>query len=294
METQYIREFIVLAETGSFLETAERLFISQSSLTRHIKTMEGELGAQLFDRTTRKVLLNRFGRLFLQYAKEIDRVQYEYTTAFYNVLQGVRGTIRVGAPPTMIPYRITDVLSRFQMENSTFSLEIIEGDSLQLVKMLRTGQCDLAFIREPSDENNEFNKLPYASDVLVALMSEDHIFAKRDAIQLSDLMHEPLLMVGRDTFAYSFCVSECRKAGFEPRVAYSGHNTENILDLLSKGMGVALMMEKDPSSIINSRIAVVSIEPIVRSIISLAYPKSIEMSEAGIHFLNLVKTVSQF
>ena len=294
MEIEYIREFIVLAETGSFLETAERLFISQSSLTRHIKSIEEELGAKLFDRTTRKVKLNSFGRLFLQYAREIDRIQYEYTTVFYNKLQGVSGAVRVGAPPTMIPYRITEVLARFQRENSAFSLEVIEGDSLQLTKMLRSGQCDLAFIREPSDVDNEFNKLPYATDLLVALIPESHLFARQDAIQLSDLIHEPLILVGRDTFAYSFCVGECRKAGFEPRIVYSGHFTDNIIDLVGKGMGIALLMEKDPSSIIKPGISVVDIEPSIKSVISLAYPKNASMSEAANHFLNLVKTVTKY
>ena len=294
MEMKFIREFIVLAETENFLEASERLFISHSSLSRHLQAMEEELGAQLFDRTTRKVKLNSFGRLFLQYAREIDRIQYEYTTAFYNKLRGVRGTVRVGAPPTMIPYRITEVLARFQQENSAFSLEIIEEDSLHLVKMLRAGHCDLAFIREPSDENNEFNKLPYASDVLIALLPEKHLFAKRDAIQLSDLAHEPLLLAGKDTFSYSFCIGECRKAGFEPRVAFTGHSLENTIDLIVKGMGVALQLKHNAASSKKQGIAIVNIEPTIRSFISLAYPKNVILSEAANHFLNLAKTVSQY
>ena len=75
MEIDYIREFVVLTETENFLEAAERLFISQSSLTRHIKSLEEDLGMQVFDRTTRKVTLNNFGKLFLPYAKEISRIQ---------------------------------------------------------------------------------------------------------------------------------------------------------------------------------------------------------------------------
>ena len=170
----------MLAETGNFFETSEKLFISQSSLTRHVKAMEEELGAHLFDRTTRKVKLSRYGHLFLQYAREISRIQYEYNTAFFNELQGVHGIVRVGSIPSMVPYKITDVLAQFQRENSAFSLEIIEEDPYQLVKMLRTGQCDFAFIREANDADNEFNKLPYAADVLVALTPKNHSLASRE------------------------------------------------------------------------------------------------------------------
>ena len=69
MEIEYIKEFVVLAETENYLEAAESLFISQSTLSKHIKIIEKELDVQLFDRTTRKVHLNKYGKMFLKYAK---------------------------------------------------------------------------------------------------------------------------------------------------------------------------------------------------------------------------------
>lgn len=290
MEIEYIQEFVVLAETGNFFEAAEKLFISQSSLTRHIKSMEEELGAQVFDRTTRKVTLSYFGKLFLPYAKEINRIQYEYTTAFYNARQGTHGNVKVGSIPIMIPYKITDVMARFQRENSNFSLDVMEADSLQLVKMLRSAQCDFAFLREWDDSDNEFNKVAYASDVLVALVPKDHILATEEYLQLEQLRHEPLLLLAKDTFMYSLCISECRNAGFEPRVTFTGHRAENILDLVSKGMGIALLMKKASSALVNEHIQVVNIEPRISTTINLAYPKNVVLSEASHHFLNLVKS----
>mgnify|MGYP000853090719 CR=1 FL=1 len=290
MEIDYIREFVVLAETGNFLEAAEKLFISQSSLTRHIQSLEKDLGTSVFDRTTRKVTLNYFGKLFLQYAKEISRIQYEYTTAFYNEMQGVQGKVKVGSIPIMIPYKITDVLSQFQRENSAFSLDVIEADSLDLVKMLRTGQCDFAFIRESDDSDNEFNKLSYAKDTLVALMPQHHFLSDRNSLELSLLSHEPLLLLANDTFMHSLCIAECRNAGFEPRISFTGHRAENIIDLVSKGMGTALLMKRASSSLIKPGVVVVNIEPSIGSAISLAYLKNTTMTEAAKHFLNLVKT----
>ena len=294
MDIRHIQEFLVLADTGNFMETAEKLFVSQSSLTRHIKTMEEELGAQLFDRTTRKVTLSRFGHLFLQYAREINRIQYEYNTAFFNELQGVHGVVRVGSIPSMVPYKITDVLARFQRENSAFSLEIIEEDPLLLIKMLRSGQCDFAFIREANDADNEFNKLPYASDVLVAIAPESHTLAAREVIQFSDLLHEPLLLLSKDSFMYNLCITECRKAGFEPRIVFTGQRGENILDFVEKGLGIALLTKKASSSIIGPRVTVVNIEPIIRTTISLAYPKHTPISDAANHFFEFIQTVSEY
>ena len=140
MEIDYICEFSVLAETCNFLEAADQLFISQSSLSRHLKTLEKELGVPLFDRTTRSVTLNGFGQLFLPYARQIAAIRYEYTTAIGNAVNAEHGNIRIGSIPVMTQYRITDVMMRFRQENPRFTLDVIEADSNQLTKMLRSNQ----------------------------------------------------------------------------------------------------------------------------------------------------------
>ena len=101
MEIQYVREFLSLAETGSFFETAEQLFVTTSSLSRHIKALESEMGVTLFDRTTRKVTLNRYGKLFLPFAKEFARIDEECTRAFATDQHEQTNTITIGSIPMM-------------------------------------------------------------------------------------------------------------------------------------------------------------------------------------------------
>ena len=78
MEINYLKEFVILARTGNYLETADCLYMGQSSLSRHIKTLEEELDIRLLDRTTRKVSLTEAGRLFLPYAEHIMSLQEQY------------------------------------------------------------------------------------------------------------------------------------------------------------------------------------------------------------------------
>ena len=78
MEISYFKDFVILAETKNFWAASERLYIGQSSLSKHIKTLERELGAPLFTRTSRKVELTEFGELMLPYAQSLSRMQYEY------------------------------------------------------------------------------------------------------------------------------------------------------------------------------------------------------------------------
>lgn len=84
METGTIKEFVTLADCLNFSEAASRLFISQSSLSKHIKALERELGLALFDRTTRSIRLSGAGERYLPYAREISRLCAESETEIEN------------------------------------------------------------------------------------------------------------------------------------------------------------------------------------------------------------------
>ena len=288
MEIEYICEFVVLAETCNYMEAADQLFISQSALSRHIKALEDELRVQLFDRTTHKVFLSSFGHLFLPFAKQIAATRYEYETAIGNALNAEHGNIRIGSIPVMSQYHITDLVMRFREENPGFSLDIIEGDSTELVRMLRSGQCNLAFLREGEEDTNEFNTIHYDSDVLTAFVHKDHPFARREFIRIEHLKNEPLMLLSKNTFMYSLCLGACHRAGFEPTVVLTTHRASNMLDFVRKKMGVALLTKRPTLPILTDDIAVVDIEPRIITNINLAYPKNQPLSVGARRFVNLL------
>ena len=292
MEIDYICEFAVLAETCSFSEAAEQLFISQSALSRHLRALEADLGAPLFDRTTRSVTLNSTGQLFLPYARQIASIRYEYTTAIGNAVSGEHGNIRIGSIPVMNSYGITDAMLRFRTENPRFTLDVMEADSNQLTKMLRSNQCDLAFIREWDDRDNEFNKVRFTTDHLAALLPPHHRLAGETVMHLPQLKGEPLILLGKDTFMYSLCVQECRKAGFIPQVVFTGHRAENIIDLVRKGMGIALLTKRPMLPLVGDDIVMLDVEPRITTTISLAYSKVHPLSIGSRHFIELIKAMA--
>lgn len=271
MDIDYIHEFVVLADTGNYMEAADKLFLTQSSLTRHIQKLEADLGVLLFDRSTRHIELNKYGNLFMPYARQISQLQKEYSTTFCNELNRERGTIRIGAIPVMAQYQITDILARFQQENRNFMLDIQEADSLKLIQMLRDEEIDFAVIRESDDASSAFCKIPITQDTLAALMPAGHPLAVKDHIELKQLYRDSFLLLGRDTFMYSLCVRECRSAGFEPHIAFTSNRVDNIIGLVSKGMGVGLLTKRPVMSANHSEIAVVDILPAITTTISLAY-----------------------
>lgn len=289
MEIEYIREFVKLTETKNFAETAEQLFTTQSTISKHLKKIETELGVQLFNRTSRQVELNKFGQLFLPYAKKILQMQYEYTTAFYNEIGELQEHLTIGSIPVMAQYNITDIIARFKQKNVNFSLTVIEAESNDLKEILRQDKCELAFIRETEIKTEEFAKIHYMDDTLVAVLPISHPFAQNKVLALKDLKNENFLLLEFHTMIYKLCINACYNAGFNPNITYNGHRIENIVDLVSKKMGISLLMKKQAEYQKTSDICLIPIIPDITTHINLYYKKSKKLSIAAKHFLRCMQ-----
>ena len=292
MEIQYVREFLSLAETGSFFETAEQLFVTTSSLSRHIKTLESEMGVTLFDRTTRKVMLNRYGKLFLPFAKEFARIDEECTRAFATDQHEQTNTITIGSIPMMRAYRITDLLAEYQLGNKTTELNVLEGDPFNLLPRLKEKEIDFAFLRDQGNLPEEFDKISFTEDHLCIVVPASHPLAKRTSIGIPDLQNEQLLMIGKDAFMYKLCTDLCREAGFEPLVRFTSHRAENLVDGVERGMGLAMLMRKPAALLISDRCKLIDVTPEVKTIISLVWLKNRKLPPHHKRFMELVKGVN--
>lgn len=286
MELEHIREFVNLAETRNFAETADRLFTTQSTISKHLKAMETELGVRLFDRTSRRVELNAFGKLFLPYAQTILNTQYEYQTAIYNHSENMRSTLNIGSIPVMAQYHITDIIMRFRRENTHFTLNVTEAEPSELIRLIQKGGCELAFIRETGGYDQNLTKIPYWTDRLVALLPAVHPLANRELLEIRDLSTEDFLFIKEKTYLYDLCVKVCTDAGFTPRIAFSGHRIENIIDFVAQGMGIALLMKQQVAHLSREQFRIVPLSPVITSQISLVYRKDRRLSPAAAHFLN--------
>ena len=291
MELKYIREFLSLAKTGSYFETAEQLFVTTSSLSRHIKALEEELGIPLFDRTTRKVSLNRHGRIFLPYAEQFVRVDDECAAAFREETDFARGSLNIGSIPMMKAYHINEILRQYRQANKNVTVNINEADSTPLKKMLEDGEIDFAFLRNRHISVDEFETIPIAEDHLVAALPRSHPLARQKSITIDQLREDSLLLISRNSFMYRLCTDLCKGAGFQPRVVFTSQRAENLMDLVDQGTGVALLMCKPLATLTPESCVLVDIAPRVTTTVFLAYLRDRKMSPAGRRFLELCRIV---
>jgi LysR family transcriptional regulator, transcription activator of glutamate synthase operon len=293
MEINYLKEFVVLAQTGNFMEAADILFSSQSTLSKHIQSIEAELGVSLFDRTTRKVRISKFGELLLPYAQQIAELQDKYTAVLKSSLETDRDILTVGSIPALAQYKIIDIFVNFKKSRPQSTLNVMQAGSEELKEMLRHKKCELAFIRFTDEVDDDLEKIPYAVDTMVAVLPIVHPLAKQKTVPLRMLADEDFLLIEKQTYLYRLCISACKLSGFEPKIAFTDHKVGILVDLVIKGMGVALLMKQLALYVSNPKTAIVDISPSVSTQICLCHLKGVELSDAAKHFVLCAESISK-
>lgn len=263
----------MIARYQNFSLAAEELFTSQAALSKHIQALEKELGVPLFNRTTRSVHLSSFGNILLPFAQQVE-AQYEtIEKQIKEEIEKGQRLLRIVSIPVMAQYGITDPLYAFRAAHPEIQLSVSEHESSQIDKLLEKGVFDLAFNRILADNISEspYDEIPYYTDHLVAVLPESHPRAGERCISLLDLRDDSFLLMDENTYMYRICVDACRSAGFLPRTVYKGHRPENLIEFVSQGMGVSLLMKRQANFYKNPGIAVVELTEQVSIRISLLY-----------------------
>lgn len=285
MDISRFGEFVILAQSRTFLDASELLFMSQSTLSKHIMGMERELGCTLIDRTQRNVTLTAHGAALLPYAQKIATLQHRYVAALQRDIEEPLECITVGSIPIMAPYGITDAVIDFQQANPSYSIELIEGEGSALKQMLMREEIDLAFIRDDSASEPEFKKIPFATDRLVAVLPLNHPLAARSSVTIDDLIDENFLMLPQGSFVSQLVLTLCSAAGFSPRVTFTGKRAENIISLVARGAGISLLMRKPSESLAEQKAALVDIDPAATSEVKLYLKRDRTQPQAVVSFI---------
>jgi LysR family transcriptional activator of glutamate synthase operon len=288
MDTRHLRQFAFLAQVGNFSEVAEKFFISQSALSKHIKSLEEELGAQLFDRTGKGVILNDYGKLLLPYAKQMVMLEDHFTKDIYNKRNDADHIIVIGTE-----YRITGLLSEFRSTHKDYLLSAIDANLVgEIRELLRTGKCELAFICDLQDPHGDFVSIPYVHEAIVAVLYESHPLAGCSNIALEELADEDFVMLPPNSPHNEFILGKCHEVGFTPKIVMTAPRGNEIVELVRAEMGVSLLFGRLVSGFDAKGVVAVQIEPRVPMEISICYRKDARLSSGAQLFLDYVQASS--
>ena len=217
MELRHLRYFVALAETLSFTRAAQRVHVTQSTLSHQIRQLEDEVGQPLFDRIGKKVVTTEAGELFLGFAgralKEVDLGVAMLTPG----AGGLTGQVRIGATHTFNIRLIPECVAQFLARHPTVQVRVEELSADQIGMRLNAGELDIGIAYRPIGPTDLWFE-PLYNEEMVLVVSDTHPLAARKRIRMVEL-HQQRLVLLPEYFATRALLQECFKAsGAEPMV----------------------------------------------------------------------------
>jgi DNA-binding transcriptional LysR family regulator len=244
VEIRQLQYFVAVAQTRHFGRAAERLHMAQSPLSQAIRQLEAQLGATLFDRTTRRVELTPAGEALLLDAERILGSIEAAQTRVRLVGAGRTGLLRVGATG-LAAYRQLPQLARIATRELP-GLELrFEPDLLTPAQeqALEEDRIDLAVLRPPLRRAGLASRL-VARERLVVAVPQSHRLAGDEPVRLAELRDEDFVVYGvPDSVVDGAVTQACLSAGFLPRRVHAAAQTSILLTLVAAGLGVAVLPE---------------------------------------------------
>lgn len=291
METDTLREFLVLAEKRSYAATADTLFISSSSLSRHIAALENRLGVELFHRNSRNVTMTRHGKMLQAYAQKLIETEDEYLRKLDEQKRAEGNGIRIGAFFGLASHGLMSQIAAFLKQNPEILLSLQSEEQNELLDQLREGQYDFVLVQEegpsPADE---FHRLTVSMDRLVAILPQDHVLAQAESVRLTQLQKEDFLLQPSQKMTYRLIQDAFRRAGYTPKQAQLAITGIGAIELVEQGLGIAVAEERVVRAREHAGVALVPLEPQERIWINLVW-RGDALSTPGKAFVSYFRDV---
>ena len=238
LSLNHLAVFRAVADAGGISRGAEALLVSQPAVSKQVKQLERALKTQLFERRANGVVLTRTGEVLAAYARRIFDLAGEAEAAVGEVASLSRGTLRVGASPTVGTYLLPDVLVHFRRRFPGIRTEVEVGSGRLLRQRLEENELDFALAGEAIVSPHLESRV-FATDALVAIAHPRNPLARRRRVTPAMLLAEPLIVVEPDALARGILDRLANGAPLSPALMLD--STEAVKRAVAAGLGVAVV-----------------------------------------------------
>ena len=241
MEIRQLRAFMAIAESGTFTAGALRVHVTQAAISMQIRQLENELGARVFVRAPRHVILTEAGEHLLQRARQILREHDAAVDEIAALAGAERGRLRIGSASAMILTEpLPKILKELRRQHPAAEVAVISGTSGALVDQILAGELDIAFVSLPVDVRGiQTERL--SEDQLVAIASPRHKLAKQRTISAYTLAGEKLILGERGGNTRRLIDQFFAQAGVSLHVAMELSRQAAIRRMVEEDMGVGIV-----------------------------------------------------
>ncbi len=240
MNLKYLSYFIKVAEHENFTKASNELFVCQSTLSKSVMALEKELGTNLIDRTSNEFRLTPHGVLLCEKGKYLLDMIEKQEENIYDMIQGKQGVLRIGIPPVILTAYFPSIIYEFQKKNPKIKLHVIEAGANTIKERVDNGAVDLGVIIFPFAYPG-YHVVPLASSFNTLLVHKSHPLAHKDTVSFKELIYEDFLILDNTYMLHDRILSNCRNAGFEPRITCESSQWDFLAEMVSLNQGITIL-----------------------------------------------------
>ncbi len=242
LEFRQLRYFLALADTLHYGKAAEKLFLSQSALSQQIKQLEAFMGTRLFDRTNRKVTLNRAGRLFLREARLIVQQLERSSERWQSEFKGFRGEIKIGFVGSAMQQYLPPILKQFGTDHPAIKLHLDELRNKEQLEALERENIDIGFMRS-NQISPEMAIKSVLQENFSLVVPKEHPIETSNFKDIGQLSEESFILFPNEKspMYYQQILNMCAASGFSPKISHRSIHGPTIFKLVENGMGISIV-----------------------------------------------------
>ncbi|MBX4957306.1 LysR family transcriptional regulator [Rhizobium lentis] len=241
MDIRTLACFVAVAEDLHFRRAAERMNLTQPALSQRIRALEGEVGADLFERDRRGVALTPAGAAFLGPAREAVRHANMAKAEALRAVRGEVGRLRLGFTPIAFYGVLPEAVQAFRIRHPQVEVDLIEMSSPKVEAALASADIDLGVLHPPVSRDLILYALP--DEPFVLALPATHRLAEQAVIRVADLAHEPLLIAPRSIgpSIYDRVIALFTAEGISPRIVQEVTPMTTLVGLVAAGTGLGFV-----------------------------------------------------
>ncbi|MDR3541133.1 MAG: LysR family transcriptional regulator [Desulfosporosinus sp.] len=287
MEWTQLQYFQTVAQLEHVTKAAEVLSISQPALSRSIARLEEELGVPLFERQGRTVVLNIYGRIFLNRVKRAIQEITSGQQEIQDLLDPLNGSVSLGFIHSQGTNLVPDLLGLFRKSFPEIRFMLYQNVTNQILDQLEAGEIDFCFCSQPLDREN-IRWIQLLTEEIILIVPKDHPHANRKSVNLKELSVEPFITFKNELSLGEIIYRIFMEAGFTPKIAFEGEEVGTVVGLVAAKLGIALIPKIRTSEMMGISQVHVS-EPKCQRIIGMAWVEGRYVSPAANHFKEFVQ-----
>ena len=236
-----LRAFHAVAEAGGFTRAAERVHLTQPTLSGQVAALEESHGVKLFERRGRGIELTDLGRGLRDITRRMFGQEAEAEQLLSSAQGLTSGLLRVGADA---PYQVIPLLARFNRRHPGIRLSMSFGNSEWVLQELLDRRCDIAVLPDIASDAR-IHALPIRRDRLVVFVPRDHAWAGRRSLRLAELAGQGLILREPGSTTRAVLDRALTEAGVQPGSVLEIGSREAVREAVAAGLGIGAVFENE-------------------------------------------------